>query len=1067
MAGGPNSGFLDDLLSPDLQDDGTDLDRTTRVNYSGFTISQTRDADGGSTTHIENTGGSGGGTLALTDHNAFRALASVPDKTVINFQSPPEQWVYFASDGAGFADDDTTILKLNSVSTGSPGRAYPANPNGVVATFAALGLAKSGMQKTMVVQAFSSLGDNGGDVFADVTGSVVHADDGGLHKNAGSRLWKRIFAEPAKVPWFGAKADARQFVDGVITGTALTSATASFTLADVGKSVIVATCKTAPAVSGTFAITNGSRGVSGTSSVVLEDLWEGCQISLNATNYVVSNTLTGTVATTVSSSTLTGTGTKFQTELKDGLEIWIKGIRYKISGSPGSDTSATLAINAVESVTGITAQCRIDQTHFLLDTAAGATVGGLVLTKRGSALSELKTTVQAYVSSTQVTLAASADVNGSAKRVQIGTDSSSAFAAAIAANDHVFVPDGSYLLLSGAALDRERAGLFLGKGARLYCGDTFFVKDKSCTLLGHAVGNDFTGGGALQPNIYFCGTPGKAILRLTDDPKWASSALVQGLLLDANGAEGVTGSLLGTNGLDCSGVIFKDVCAVDCYTGHNVRSGAQQNYYYNLSAIRRDSSTFGLGYGILVNGDTLVGTAAVTAQFFYGGTIQNFRTLIQSGGPFGNGPAVVHFHGFVVEGIPSANGCIARLYNGGVYSLGMFYSEGPSPVGDDACTGIEIGAPGTNAQKINVGPEIYLPGYRSAIVGYGWDAMKIVDNFIDISANGSSSNKSISFRNVGGGSARREGMYEFQTKVAPGANSEEFELNDQTGFYMVGQQNTDADAVPRPRQDLNGIAFHSDTFDGTKDIVDITNVYGQLLVGDDTTSTTVSVDSASGQKILTVASTAGFKRGQKINIDQGGARDEIVTILYIKNGNDFRLKENLTFTHTAVQADVVVPAATTVQMKGNITDTGVDGGGGRAILLDNGYFELLAKHDATSGATSHFIGILIRGNSWTGSANRDETFSIFSNHTVGATSHFWIDIQAGGLPVLSFGKNNGVAEWGVFGSKAAQQTMTDSTGGTPASSLVDVTSAGLADPVKVNNNFASLRAALAAYGIFI
>jgi len=56
--------------------------------------------------------------------------------------------------------------------------------------------------------------------------------------------------------------------------------------------------------------------------------------------------------------------------------------------------------------------------------------------------------------------------------------------------------------------------------------------------------------------------------------------------------------------------------------------------------------------------------------------------------------------------------------------------------------------------------------------------------------------------------------------------------------------------------------------------------------------------------------------------------------------------------------------------------------------------------------------------------------------------------------------------WGVTPivqpSGAGQAALTDSTGGTPASSLVDVTTAGLADPTKINNNFSSLLTLVAA-----
>lgn len=52
----------------------------------------------------------------------------------------------------------------------------------------------------------------------------------------------------------------------------------------------------------------------------------------------------------------------------------------------------------------------------------------------------------------------------------------------------------------------------------------------------------------------------------------------------------------------------------------------------------------------------------------------------------------------------------------------------------------------------------------------------------------------------------------------------------------------------------------------------------------------------------------------------------------------------------------------------------------------------------------------------------------------------------------------------VTNQQSAITDSTDNTTGTPASSLVDVTTAGLADPTKVNDNFATLLALVVQYG---
>ena len=69
--------------------------------------------------------------------------------------------------------------------------------------------------------------------------------------------------------------------------------------------------------------------------------------------------------------------------------------------------------------------------------------------------------------------------------------------------------------------------------------------------------------------------------------------------------------------------------------------------------------------------------------------------------------------------------------------------------------------------------------------------------------------------------------------------------------------------------------------------------------------TTVDADSASGQKVLNVASTAGYNAGEKIWIGQGTARMEQGVIDTIQAGVSLTLLANLTQTHTGAQADVV------------------------------------------------------------------------------------------------------------------------------------------------------------------
>lgn len=74
---------------------------------------------------------------------------------------------------------------------------------------------------------------------------------------------------------------------------------------------------------------------------------------------------------------------------------------------------------------------------------------------------------------------------------------------------------------------------------------------------------------------------------------------------------------------------------------------------------------------------------------------------------------------------------------------------------------------------------------------------------------------------------------------------------------------------------------------------------------DTVTGTTVNADSASGQKVLGVAATTDAVANDWIIINPGGAREEVGQIASVQAGTSFTLVGNLTFTHTAVQADAV------------------------------------------------------------------------------------------------------------------------------------------------------------------
>jgi len=76
------------------------------------------------------------------------------------------------------------------------------------------------------------------------------------------------------------------------------------------------------------------------------------------------------------------------------------------------------------------------------------------------------------------------------------------------------------------------------------------------------------------------------------------------------------------------------------------------------------------------------------------------------------------------------------------------------------------------------------------------------------------------------------------------------------------------------------------------------------------TGSEVDADSAAAQAVLNVTATTNFSatdyaKGWRVIIGRGTAREEEATVLSIQAGISITLDANLTYTHTAVQADVV------------------------------------------------------------------------------------------------------------------------------------------------------------------
>jgi hypothetical protein len=69
-------------------------------------------------------------------------------------------------------------------------------------------------------------------------------------------------------------------------------------------------------------------------------------------------------------------------------------------------------------------------------------------------------------------------------------------------------------------------------------------------------------------------------------------------------------------------------------------------------------------------------------------------------------------------------------------------------------------------------------------------------------------------------------------------------------------------------------------------------------------NTVVDADSSAAQAVLNVAATGSARVGDKVIIDEGGDREEVLTIESIGDGT-ITFTTDLAFTHTAVQGDSV------------------------------------------------------------------------------------------------------------------------------------------------------------------
>jgi len=206
--GGPQGVF-------DVSNNGLEWKPTVRVIAGSGTLFSV--VDGEATITAANLG-----TVEYATQAIFRASPVPADGAVFRIVSPPGEYRYSTSSGAGWADDGDTILKPDSIPLGSNGRAFSTRASEHAATFTAARAMKGlyGRAKHVHIESHTTFGDGGGGVF-DVKAIGAYVDDDGTTLvAASSALIRRDITGAVDPRWFGA--------DGRYVSGATPDSTAAF-----------------------------------------------------------------------------------------------------------------------------------------------------------------------------------------------------------------------------------------------------------------------------------------------------------------------------------------------------------------------------------------------------------------------------------------------------------------------------------------------------------------------------------------------------------------------------------------------------------------------------------------------------------------------------------------------------------------------------------------------------------------------------------------------------------------------------------------------------------------------
>ena len=173
-------------------------------------------------------------------------------------------------------------------------------------------------------------------------------------------------------------------------------------------------------------------------------------------------------------------------------------------------------------------------------------------------------------------------------------------------------------------------------------------------------------------------------------------------------------------------------------------------------------------------------------------------------------------------------------------------------------------------------------------------------------------------------------------------------------------------------------AYEKVFFRNNNALTTLTDAVIRLMDGPENTTvtTTVDVNSAAGQKVLSVAATTGFVAGQSVVVNHEGARNEVHEIASVQAAVSLTMVDNLKYAHTLAQADEVSRCKVE--------------------------FELEEELDGTDTAANRVTApAAYAGYSWTAREKTVRGAAGSENHTAGAVQGIWLKVSlaAGDDPV--------------------------------------------------------------------